>query len=115
MHPVLPNIFVANDLFRLFFDLQAAIKVAQTNDIPKPFVWTPIPTRSSLRIGLESTLSGPSARRMKSRLLQRRTFRNRVLRGTADCANKQNKDVTDSAIYKCHWSRAVDGPGALRL
>jgi len=26
MHPVLPNIFVANDLFRLFFDLQAAIK-----------------------------------------------------------------------------------------
>jgi hypothetical protein len=34
----------------LFFDLQAAIKrfVAQTNDIPKPCVWTPIPTRSSL-------------------------------------------------------------------
>jgi hypothetical protein len=37
----------------LFFDLQAAIKrfIAQTNDIPKPFVWTPIPTRSSLPSG----------------------------------------------------------------
>jgi len=38
-------IFVANVVFRSFFDLQAVIKrlVAQSNDIPKPFVWTSNP------------------------------------------------------------------------
>ena len=34
--------FVANAVFRSFFDLPAVIKrfVAQANDTPKPFVWT---------------------------------------------------------------------------
>jgi hypothetical protein len=34
-------------VFRSFFDLQAVIKrfVAQSNDIPKPFVWTADPDK----------------------------------------------------------------------
>jgi hypothetical protein len=38
-------IFVANIVFRSFFDLLAVIKrfVAQSNNIPKPFVWTAEP------------------------------------------------------------------------
>jgi hypothetical protein len=35
-------IFVANIVFRSFFDLRTVVKrfVAQSNNIPKPFVWT---------------------------------------------------------------------------
>jgi hypothetical protein len=46
VHPVLP-IFVASGVFRSFLDLQAVIKrfVAQSNDIPKPFVWTADPDK----------------------------------------------------------------------
>jgi hypothetical protein len=38
-------IFVANVVFRSFFDLQAVINrfVAQSNDILKPFIWTTDP------------------------------------------------------------------------
>jgi len=56
MHPVLPT-FVANVVFRSFFDLQAMIKrfVAQSSDIAKPFVWTADPDKiiAAVRRGIK--------------------------------------------------------------
>jgi hypothetical protein len=46
VHPVLPHIRRKRHV-PLVFDLQAVIErfVAQSNDIPKPFVWTPDPDK----------------------------------------------------------------------
>ena len=57
-------ILVANIVFRSFFDLLAVIKrlVAQSNNIPKPFVWTADPDKiiAAVRRGIKRQIQSTS-------------------------------------------------------